>query len=229
MKKFKWFNTIFCRVWKEQRLREFDRDLNVLAERLCQGEREYVSKEILRLRDRLIALHDSNLVKINHSAMELICAKYLILAGYYVDLERTLDSISCDIYASKGLGTLIIEVETGFVPPESALDPSTYTKARIASKITRYSGFAEKFGLAVPQHFAMPIPQVLTEPPRNRHKDEIIAVKALCDLYYSNPPVSLEEIKNARIHTIYILDVDNATVKETEPTTYMEKAECLFL
>jgi hypothetical protein len=210
-------------------LNEFDKDLNVLAERLCLGEEKYVSKEIVRLRDRLITLHDSNLVKINHSVMELVCAKYLVLAGYYVDLERTLNGISCDIYATKGLGALIIEVETGFVPPEHALDPSTYIKARIASKITRYSGFAEKFGLAVPSHYVMPVPQVLVEPSRSRRDDEIMAVKKLCDMYYSNPPVSLNEIRNARIHTIYILDVDNGTVKETEPATYIEKAEHYIL
>jgi hypothetical protein len=209
-------------------LKEFEKDLNVLEERLCLGEEKYVSKEIVRLRDRLIALHDSNLVKINHSVMELVCAKYLVLAGYYVDLERTLDGLSCDVYATKGLGAMIIEVETGFVPPEYALNPSTYIKARIASKITRYSGFAEKFGLAVPPHYVMPVPQVLVEPPSSRHGDGIMAVKKLCDMYYSNPPVSLEEIRNARIHTIYILDVDNGTVKETEPTTYMEKAEHLI-
>ena len=209
-------------------MKEFEKDLNVLAERLCLGEEKYVSREIVRLRDRLIALHDSNLVKINHSVMELVCAKYLVLAGYYVDLERTLDGLSCDVYATKGLGTMIIEVETGFVPPEHALNPSTYIKARIASKITRYSGFAEKFGLAVPPHYVMPVPQVLVEPPRSRRNDGIMAVKKLCDMYYSNPPVSLEEIRNAHIHTIYILDVDNGTVKETEPTTYMEKAEHLI-
>jgi hypothetical protein len=210
-------------------LQEFDKDLYVLAERLSKGEEEFITKEIARLRDHLIALHDNNLVKINHSAMELVCAKFLVLAGYYVDLEKTLNGVSCDIYASKGLGIMIVEVETGFVPPEHALDPSTYIKARIASKITRYSGFAEKFGLAVPPHYVMPIPQVLLEPPRYRRTEDIMAVKALCDLYYSNPPVSLEEIKNAHIHTIYILDVDNGTVKETEPTTYMEKAEHIFL
>ncbi len=209
-------------------MKEFEKDLNVLAERLCLGEEKYVSKEIVRLRDRLIALHDSNLVKINHSVMELVCAKYLVHAGFYVDLERTLNGLSCDVYATKGLGAMIVEVETGFVPPENALNPSTYIRARIASKITRYSGFAEKFGLAVPPHYVMPVPQVLVEPPRSRHNDEILAVKKLCDRYYSNPPVSLEEIRNARIHTIYILDVDNGTVKETEPTTYMEKAEHLI-
>jgi hypothetical protein len=208
---------------------EFEKDVASLARRLCVGADARVSAEINRLRDHLLSLHEKNLVKINHSAMELVCAKYLALAGYQVNLERILDGISCDIHAVKGLGSLIIEVETGFIPPEHALDPTTYIKARIASKITRYSGYANKFGLAVPPHYVMPIPPALIEPPRNRSKDDVMTVKRLCDLYYSNPPVSLEEIRNARIHTVYILDVDNGMVKETEPATYMEKAQQLLL
>mgnify|MGYP007084780487 CR=1 FL=1 len=69
----------------------------------------------------------------------------------------------------------------------------------------------------------MQIPQVLVKPPRYRNIEEIRDVKALCDLYYSNPPVSLEEIRNSRLHVIYILDVDKAEVRETDPNTYIEK------
>ncbi|MCW4019820.1 MAG: hypothetical protein NWF14_01115 [Candidatus Bathyarchaeota archaeon] len=207
---------------------KFEKDLASLVKKLCEGEDDRVSKEITRLRDQLVSLHKKNLVKINHSVMEIVCAKYLVLAGYDVDLELVLDSLSCDIYARKGFGSLIIEVETGFVPPEHALDPLTYVKARVASKITRYSGYAEKFGLAVPPHYAMQIHPALIEPPRDRREEEIRDVKALCDLYYSNPPVSREEIKNARIHAVYILDIDNGTVDETEPSTYAEKTRPMF-
>jgi len=35
--------------------------------------------------------------------------------------------------------------------------------------------------------------------------------------------VSLEEIRNARLHAIYIIDVDETTVQETEPSAYTEK------
>jgi len=206
-------------------LERFEEDLDMLAKRLRNNKNENISRELERLKDRLVSLHRKNVVKINHSVMELICAKYLILAGYNVDLEHVLDSISCDIYALKGLGNLIIEVETGFVPPEHALDPSTYCRARIASKITRYSGYAEKFGLAVPPHYVIQIHAALVKPPRDRSKDEIKEVKALCDLYYSSPPVSLEEIRNARLHAVYILDVENGTVKETDPATYIEKTQ----
>jgi len=206
-------------------LEKFERDLDILLGKLCRNSDAEVNMKLRNLRNKLARLHRANRVKINHSVMELVCAKYLIMAGYDVDLERFLDGLSCDLYAVKGLGSLIVEVETGFVPPEHALDPLTYCKARIASKITRYSGYAEKFSLASPPHYIMQIPRALTKPPRYRTEDEILEIKGLCDLYYKNPPVSLEEIKNARLHTIYIVDVDRAEVRETDPMDYAEKSE----
>ena len=53
--------------------------------------------------------------------------------------------------------------------------------------------------------------------------EELQEIKGRCGLYYKNPPVTLEEIRNARLHTIYIIDVDETTVQETDPSTYTEK------
>lgn len=207
----------------EKAVERFEEDLNLIVDRLCSGESERFCQQIFRLRDKLIRLYRRNAVKINHSVMELVCAKYLILSGYYVDLEYALDGISCDIYALKGLGSLIVEVETGYVPPEHAVDPITYCKARVTSKITRYSSYAEKFALATPPYYTLWFPPALAKPPRYRTTSEIREIKSLCDLYYSNPPVSIEEIRNARLHAIYIVDVDRGVVKETDPNTYLEK------
>ena len=166
-------------------------------------------------------MQQKNIVKINHSVMEVIIAKHLIHSGFSVNLEYLLNGISCDIYAKKGLGSLIVEVETGFVPPDHALDPITYLKARITSKITRYSAFANKFVLASTPYYIMQIPSSLTKPPRFRTDEEISYMKSLCDLYYSNPPVSIEEIRNSRLHSIYIVDVDNVGVTELEVNEYI--------
>ncbi len=204
---------------------KFEEDLSLLAEKLCEHESNLVCRELERLRDHLVSLYRKNLVKISHSVMELVCAKHLLLAGYDVNVEHFLDGLSCDIYAVKGFGSLIIEVETGFIPPEHALDPLTYSKSRIASKITRYSSYAEKFGLATPPHYVMPVPLALVKPPRFRTEDEIAEIKVLCDLYYSNPPVNIEEIRNARIHAVYVLGVDDGTVKENDPGDYIEKIQ----
>jgi hypothetical protein len=181
-------------------------------------------QKILTLRNEVEEMHRENRLRINHSVMEFVIADYLIETGFDTRLESKVNGILADVYAEKGLGTIIVEVETGFVPPDNALSPLLYLRARIASKIVRYSNFANKFVLATPPYFILQIPACLTKPPRFRTDEEIEAIKRLCDLYYSNPQVSLEEIRNARLHAIYVVDVDNVKVREWEVNEYIGKA-----
>jgi len=202
---------------------KFEEDLEFLLSKLVQGVQSEHREKLKRLRHRLVQLHNENLVKINHSVMELVCAKHLILKEYDVDVEHPLeDGLTCDLYATKGYGNLIVEVETGFIPPEQALDPSAYLEARIASKIVRYSNRVGKFALGTPPHYVLPLPQVIAVPPRRRTVKNLKAIKSLCDLYYQNPPVSLDEVENARLHVVYVIDVDNAVVKEVDPDAYVK-------
>ena len=204
---------------------KFEQDLTLLLSRLTSDGDEEVRNKLTVLKDWLIKLQKENVVKINHSAMELVCAKYLLQKSYEAQLEYPLNEIlTCDLYAVKGYGNLIVEIETGFIPPENALAPLTYTTARLASKIIRYSSFAGKFALGVPPHYILPFPRTLAKPPRNRTDQEITQIKRLCDAYYRKPPVTLEEIRNARIHEIYIIDVDRALVQEIDPETYLKRA-----
>jgi hypothetical protein len=210
-------------------MNKFNRDLEILLARLNRGTDEEAQKKLVVLRDKLVRLHEENVVKINHSVMELVCAKHLILKGYEVDIERPIDGLVCDLYGVKGLGSHIVEVETGFIPPAHALDPANYRKSRIASKIIRYGNHSEKFALGVPPYYLLQIPGILVKPPRDRTPKDLKYLKALCDLYYKNPPVSLAEIRNARIHTIYIIDVDEITIKEVDPSTYLKKRDSFSL
>ncbi len=204
---------------------KFEQDLTVLFNRLIQDSEKDVENKLAILKDWLIKLQKQNVIKINHSAMELVCAKYLIQKGYEVQLEYPLNELlTCDLYTTKGLGNFIVEIETGFIPPENALAPLTYTSARLASKIIRYSSFAGKFALGVPPHYILPFPRVLAKPPRNREDHEIEQIKRLCDAYYHKPPVTKEEIKNARIQEIYIVDVDHAKTQEIDPEAYLKRA-----
>ena len=204
-------------------MNKFDRDIEILATRLNTDSDKETKKKLNVLMDKLIRLNKENVVKINHSVMELVCAKHLILKGYEVDLERPIDGLTCDLYGVKGLGSHIVEVETGFIPPSHALDPANYRKSRIASKIIRYGNHSDKFALGVPPYYVLQIPDILVKPPRGRTPEDLRYLKTLCDLYYRNPPVSLDEIRNARIHTIYIIDVDEVAVREVDPTTYLKK------
>lgn len=204
---------------------KFERDLTTLLDRLTSNVEPAIENKLCMLKDWLVKLHNENLVKINHSVMELVAAKHLIEKGYEIQLEYPLNELlNCDLYGIKGLGNIVVEIETGFIPPENALQPLTYTSARLASKIIRYSSFAGKFVLGVPPHYILPFPRVLAKPPRNRTETEIEQIKALCDAFYSKPPVTVEEIRNARIHEIYIIDVDRSRTTEIDPETYLKRA-----
>ena len=204
---------------------EFEHDLTLLISRLTKESTEEEKKKLNVLKDWLLKLRKENVVKINHSVMELVCAKYLVKKGYEAQLEYRLSQIlTCDLYATKRLGNLIVEIETGYIPPENALSPLTYTSARLASKILRYSSFAGKFALGVPPHYVLPFPRALAKPPRKRTEDEVAQIKKLVDAYYQKPPINLEEIRNARIHEIHVIDVDHVSVQVIDPEMYMKRA-----
>lgn len=201
----------------------FTADVTALSDKMTTGESGDIIKRMDFVRFRLIELYKRNIVKINHSAMELVCARHLIRYGYAVDVERQLnDILICDLYATKGEGAAIVEIETGFIPPEHALDPLSYYSARVASKIARYSKFANQFVLATPPVSVLPIPRIFRRPPRDRAREDIIMVKELCDKFYRNPPVSYGEILNSHLHMVYIINVDQGKVTEMDVDSYFD-------
>jgi len=202
---------------------KFGIDLDSLLSRLVPDRSDPAFRKLDAIRMKLVEMHEQNLVKINHSAMEVICAKHLILKGYEVDVEHPVDeTLVCDLFGVKGDGRAVVEIETGFVPPEHALDPTNYYSARVASKIARYSAFSDKFSLGSPLYQVLPIPALFLKPPRSRDLEEIEEAKRLCDRYYRNPPIALEEIASARVHSVFLIDVDSGYVREFDPETYRE-------
>jgi len=200
---------------------KFSEDLDALLQKISSTHDNSVIGDLSRVRSRLVELNRENLVKINHSIMELLCAKLLVLKGYDVEVEhRVSDLLVCDLLGTKGDGRAIVEIETGFVPPEHALDPGSYYRARVISKIARYSAFCEKFSLGTPPLSILPVPAFFEKPPRYRETSEIDEAKALCDQYYKNPAVGLPEIRRARLHSIFLIDVDKCDVREVDLETY---------
>jgi hypothetical protein len=207
----------------------YEKDLDTLISSMMSDMPPDLQPKLAELEDRLKQLRDRNLLKINHSVLELVVAKHLILSGYEVQLEHELDSgLTCDVWAEKGLGSCIVEVETGYVPPSHALDPVDYIKARIASKIARYSNYCQKFILGAPPHYIMPIPRMLATPARFRSEEDMLTVKRYCDMYYSNPQVSREEILNAHIHSVMVIDVDQVRVREIDPVEYIDRVDLWY-
>ena len=206
----------------------FTADLDGLSTKMTSGERDELVQRMNFVKYRLIELYKKNLVKINHSVMELVCARHLIRYGYAVDVEKQLtDILVCDLHGSKGNADTVVEIETGFVPPDHALDPLSYYYARVASKIARYSRFANQFVLATTPVSILPIPEMYRRPPRDRKNEEITKLKRVCDKYYRNPPITEEEIVNGRIHMIYIIDIDQGNVIEMDVESYFESVRLM--
>jgi len=175
------------------------------------------------VRQRLIDMYKESLVKINHSVLELICASELIACGYFVDVEKSVSKLlTCDIFGTKSDTSSIVEIETGFTPPAHALDTVDYYAARIISKIARYSQFCRKFSLATPVVNVLPISNLFLLPPHSRRKEDVMKLKNLCDRFYKNPKIKFDDIQNAHIHSIYLINTDKGFAKELDPEAYLQ-------
>ena len=134
----------------------------------------------------------------------------------------------CDLFGKKGDDTAIIEIETGFTPPEHALDTVDYYAARIVSKIARYSKHCEKFSLATPVVNILPISDIFLLPPNIRKPDDVQKLKKLCDRFYKNPQIKLEDIQNAHIHSVYLINTYKGFAKEMDPKLYLQLTKQLM-
>jgi hypothetical protein len=210
-------------------LKKFQNDVVEMSEKLSKNLKENDISKLNYVRQQLIEMYKKNLVKINHSILELICASTLISRGYAVEVEKDVtDILVCDIFAKKGGGNTIIEIETGFTPPEHAMDTIDYFSARIMSKIARYSQHCSKFSLATPAVGLLPISKIFLLPPNARKKEDVQKIKDLCDRYYKNPPINYDDILNAHLHSIYLINIDKGFAKELDPQGYVDLTESLL-
>jgi len=208
---------------------KFQDDVYAITELLSKNLSPDLSPKLNSVRQNLIESYKKNLVKINHSVLELICAAELISHGFTVDVEKSISEILvCDLFGKKGDGTAIIEIETGFTPPEHALDTVDYYAARIISKIARYSKYCGKFSLATPVVNILPISEIFLLPPNARNIDDIKKLKKLCDRFYKNPKINLEDIQNAHIHSVYLINTDKGFAKELDPELYLQMTKQLM-
>jgi len=207
-------------------LEKFRNDVYEVTEKLSPILSQEDLPKLHYVRQQLIDMYQKNLVKINHSVLELICASNLIANGYAVEVEKQIsDILVCDLFAKKGDGDTIIEIETGFTPPDHAMDTINYSTARIMSKIARYSKYTSKFSLATPVMGIIPIPKIFLIPPNARKKEDVKKIQNLCDRYYKNPPINYDDILNARLHSIYLINVDKNFAKALDPQGYVDLTE----
>lgn len=225
--------------------KRFVKDIDTLLEKIEPTTSSKTMNQLHQVRERFIELSQKRLVKINHSIMQFLCAKHLIENGYRVEIEYPLNggALMADIFAvrkrlldngdnakdvilsemhgiSEDEETLVVEVETGFVPPKAALNPGRYRLIRIAAKISRYAGFSHFFCLSTPHYHVLQIPDVLLQPVGNRDDSELVNLKALCDAQYFSPPVLYNELATSEIQSIFVVNVDKTKVLEVDPQKY---------
>ncbi|MEK6929268.1 MAG: hypothetical protein AABZ42_01195, partial [Thermoproteota archaeon] len=84
-------------------LEKFRNDVYEVTDKLSKNLKETDLPKLYYVRQQLIELYQKNLVKINHSVLELICASNLIARGHSVEVEKQIsDILVCDIFAKKG-------------------------------------------------------------------------------------------------------------------------------
>ena len=71
-------------------LEKFRNDVYEMTEKLSKNLKENDVPKLHYVRQQLIDLYKKNLVKINHSILELICANNLISHGYAVEVVTLL-------------------------------------------------------------------------------------------------------------------------------------------
>ncbi|MFZ8850364.1 MAG: hypothetical protein ACO2OV_09105 [Thermoproteota archaeon] len=171
--------------------------------------------------DRVIDLYLRQLLKSNHTMMELVLALNLIKENKEIEIEKEINNLTVDLIVYYENKKEIIEVETGFVPPEYSTDPVTYRYAREISKIARYSKYADIFSLAIPPFHLLQIPEIFALDPDGRREEYMKNIKDVLDRYYKAPPITLEELRNAKINYIYIIHVDKVSIKKLEFKEYL--------
>ena len=62
-------------------------------------------------------------------------------------------------------------------------------------------------------------------PPQARKKDDITRLKNLCDRFYKDPKINFDDIQNAHLHSIYLINTDKGFAKELDPESYLEITE----
>ncbi len=226
---------------------KFARDMKLVMKNLAESSSPEIMSELDIIKERLIELNKRRLVKINHSVMQLICAKHLIEMNYKVYVEYSLlggqlmadifalkerepelvhdieDSLICErLGISKDLEALVVEVETGYVPPSAALSPVHYRGTRLAAKIARYCRYSHRFALSTPNYHILQIPRVLLKPPEEREEDQLQTLKRECDAFYQSPPIQYEALALSEVDSIIIIDIDNMNCTDLTPIRYLD-------
>lgn len=115
-----------------------------------------------------------------HALLQFIIALDLYRRGFDVSVEEPVDGgLKADVYAESPEGRVIVEVETGYVPPDRIYSLEDFLRFKIAFKAIAYSAHADLFIVATPSHITLPIPHELLKPIEDRDPLDVAKIKSL--------------------------------------------------
>jgi hypothetical protein len=203
-------------------MRDYMKDLINVYERVSKKFGN--SCELEQVLKKIISLHKVGVLNINHSVLELITAGYLINEGYKVYVEVEMAGGVADLYAIKGID-LVIEVETGYVPPNNAVNAEEFLMGRLALKTARYSNVAHGFYIAVPSFYIPPIPSELLLKPDERNEEENRRIMSLIRRYTKAPDITLSDVKNSKIDGIITINSKELELKLIDVRSFQHLKE----
>lgn len=160
--------------------------------------------------ERLLRLNSMRALSGLHAVMQFTLALILYNEGYDVWVEYGLPGgLVADLYAEGPPGSVVVEVETGYVDPSVLHSPSSYLESKIALKAAQYSGHADLFVLAVPAYVELPIPRL---PPTSESEAQRLA--RLIEVYQGRPSGRiLESLRHARVDLVVSVDPEGPGVE----------------
>jgi len=119
-----------------------------------------------------------------HAMLQFLVALDLHRRGFDVSVEEPVDGgFKADVYAESPMGRVIVEVETGYVPPDRMYELEGFLEAKIAFKAVAYSAYTDLFIVATPSHMSLSIPGELLKPIESRDVRDVIAIRELALRY----------------------------------------------
>jgi hypothetical protein len=119
-----------------------------------------------------------------HAMLQFLVALDLHRRGFDVSVEEPVDGgFKADVYAEGPTGRVIVEIETGYVPPDRMYELEGFLEAKVAFKAVAYSFYTDLFVVATPSHMSLSIPEELLKPIESRSVEDVIAIRELALRY----------------------------------------------
>ena len=139
-------------------------------------------------------------------------ASWLKGLGFDARLEHCVDGVHyADVYAADREVSVIVEVETGYVPPMFIGSAEEYMLARAIVKTVKYACLADYFYIATPSYVRPPIPDVIVG-----HVDEagVETASALVGRFFGErwAEETLSRLRDCRLSGLMLVNVSRRKV-----------------